>query len=140
MRPRPVRLHHLAQRLRPQRPPRQHQRRPRARNHFDLAAKTIADIYKARWQIELFFKAIKQNLKIHAFIGNSRNAVMTQVWIALCAWLLVWFLKAISKTDWSLQRLMRVLQLNVFAKQDLLVLARGAPPPEPDTGQLGLGV
>lgn len=109
-------------------------------NNFDLAAKTIANIYKARWQIELFFKAIKQNLKIHAFIGNSRNAVMTQVWIALCAWLLVWFLKAISKTDWSLQRLMRVLQLNVFVKQELLALARGVPPPEPDTGQLGLGV
>lgn len=109
-------------------------------SHFDLAAKTIADIYKARWQIELFFKAIKQNLKIHAFIGNSRNAVMTQVWIALCAWLLVWFLKAISQTDWSLQRLMRVLQLNVFSKQEVLALARGTPPPEPDTGQLGLGV
>ena len=65
---------------------------------------------------------------------------LTQVWIALCAWLLVWFLKAISKTDWSLQRLMRVLQLNVFVKQELLALARGVPPPEPDTGQLGLGV
>lgn len=110
-------------------------------NHFDLAAKTIAEIYKARWQIELFFKAIKQNLKIHAFIGNSRNAVMTQIWIALCAWLLLWFVRVISKTDWSLQRLMRVLQMNVFAKRDLLELARGAPPPEPDkTIQLGLGV
>ena len=85
-------------------------------NRFDLAAKTIADIYKARWQIELFFKAIKQNLKIHAFIGNSRNAVMTQVWIALCTWLLLWFLKAISKTKWSLQGLMRVLQMQVFIK------------------------
>lgn len=110
-------------------------------NRFDLAAKTIADIYKARWQIELFFKAIKQNLKIHAFIGNSRNAVMTQIWIALCAWLLLWWLKAISQTDWSLQRLMRVLQLNVFTKQDVLALARGTPPPEPDPmGQLGLGI
>lgn len=99
-------------------------------NRFDLAAQTIAAIYKARWQIELFFKAIKQNLKIHAFIGNSRNAVLTQVWIALCAWLLLWFVKAISKTGWSLQGLMRVLQMNVFTKRDLLELARGTPPPE----------
>lgn len=110
-------------------------------NRLDLSAKTIADIYKARWQIELFFKAIKQNLKIHAFIGNSRNAVMTQIWVALCAWLLLWFIKAVSKTRCSLQGMMRVLQMNVFAKRDLLELARGTPPPEPDkTIQLGLGV
>lgn len=53
-------------------------------NHFALSAKTIADIYKQRWQIELFFKWIKQNLKIKTFIGTSKNAVMTQIWIALC--------------------------------------------------------
>jgi IS4 transposase len=52
-------------------------------NHFKLSARTIADVYKDRWQVELFFKAIKQNLKIHAFVGNSRNAVLTQIWIAL---------------------------------------------------------
>ena len=57
-------------------------------NNFKLAAKTIADIYKARWQVELFFKWVKQNLKIKSFIGTSKNAVMTQIWIALCVYLL----------------------------------------------------
>lgn len=100
-------------------------------NRFDLAARTIADIYKARWQVELFFKAIKQNLKIHAFVGQSLNAVMTQLWIALIAWLLLWRLKVQSGSSWSLQRLMRVVQMNVFAKRDVLALARGTPPPGP---------
>ena len=58
-------------------------------NNFDLAASTIAEIYKARWQIELFFKWIKQNLKIKSFLGTSRNAVMTQIWIAICIYLLL---------------------------------------------------
>ena len=62
-------------------------------NNFTLAAKTIADIYKARWQVELFFKWVKQNLKIKSFIGTSKNAVMTQIWIALCVYLLLSFIK-----------------------------------------------
>jgi hypothetical protein len=62
-------------------------------NHFKLAARTIADVYKARWQIELFFKWIKQNLKIKSFVGTSKNAVMTQIWIALCVYLLIAFIK-----------------------------------------------
>ena len=57
-------------------------------NNFKLAARTIADIYKARWQVELFLKWIKQNLKIKSFVGTSKNAVMTQIWIALCIYLL----------------------------------------------------
>lgn len=60
-------------------------------NNFTLCARTIADIYKARWQVELFFKWIKQNLKIRSFVGTSKNAVMTQVWIALCIYLLLAF-------------------------------------------------
>jgi IS4 transposase len=67
-------------------------------NHFKLSARTIADVYKDRWQVELFFKAIKQNLKIHAFVGNSRNAVLTQIWIALCTYLILSYLKLLSKT------------------------------------------
>ena len=55
--------------------------------HFHLSAKTIADIYKSRWQVELFFKWIKQNLKVKSFVGTSRNAVMTQVWTAMCIYL-----------------------------------------------------
>ena len=53
-------------------------------NHFHLSANTIAAVYKDRWQVELFLKAIKQNLNIKAFLGKSRNAIMTQIWIAMC--------------------------------------------------------
>jgi putative transposase len=99
-------------------------------NHFGLSAKTVADIYKDRWQVELFFKAIKQNLKIHAFVGNSRNAVLTQIWIALCTYLVLSFLKFLSKSGWSQQRILRVLQTNLFSKLDLLTLIKPSPPPE----------
>jgi hypothetical protein len=72
-------------------------------NNFALAASTIAAIYKARWQIELFFKWIKQNLKIKSFIGTSKNAVLTQIWIALCTYLLIAFLNFQSKSKRSMQ-------------------------------------
>ena len=98
-------------------------------NNFKLAAKTIADIYKARWQVELFFKWVKQNLKIKSFIGTSKNAVMTQIWIALCVYLLLAFIKYQSKLKKSMQQILRLLQLNLFEKRDLLTLLRGDPPP-----------
>ena len=94
-------------------------------NNFKLAARTIADIYKARWQVELFFKWIKQNLKIKSFIGTSKNAVMTQIWIALCMYLLLAFLKFQSKLKKSMQQILRLLQLNLFEKRDLMALLRG---------------
>jgi len=97
-------------------------------NNFKLAAKTIADIYKARWQVELFFKWIKQNLKIKSFVGTSRNAVMTQIWIALCVYLILAFLKFQSGFNKSMQQILRVLQLNLFEKRDLIALLRGDPP------------
>ncbi len=97
-------------------------------NNFKLAAKTIADIYKARWDIELFFKWIKQNLKIKSFIGTSKNAVMTQVWIALCVYLLVAFIKFQSKLKKSMQQILRLLHLNLFEKRDLMALLRGDQP------------
>lgn len=97
-------------------------------NHFGLSAKTIANVYKDRWQVELFFKAIKQNLKIHAFVGNSRNAVLTQIWIALCTFLVLSYLKFLSKTGWSEQRILRLLQANLFSKKDLMALIRPSPP------------
>ena len=109
-------------------------------NNFKLAAKTIADIYKARWDVELFFKWIKQNLKIKSFIGTSKNAVMTQIWIALCMYLLLAFIKFQSKLNKSMQQILRLLQLNLFEKRGLLALLRGDPPidqMEP-TGQLVL--
>jgi len=96
-------------------------------NNFKLAAKTIADIYKARWQVELFFKWIKQNLKIKSFIGTSKNAVMTQIWIALCVYLLLAFIKFQSKLNKSMQQILRLLQLNLFEKRDLMALLRGNP-------------
>lgn len=96
-------------------------------NNFKLSAKTIADIYKARWQVELFFKWIKQNLKIKSFVGTSKNAVMTQIWIALCIYLLLAFLKFQSKLTKSMQQILRLLQLNLFEKRDLMALLRGDP-------------
>ena len=97
-------------------------------NNFKLSAKTVADIYKARWQVELFFKWIKQNLKIKSFIGTSKNAVMTQIWIALCVYLLLAFIKFQSKLKKSMQQILRLLQLNLFEKRDLMALLRGDPP------------
>lgn len=97
-------------------------------NHFKLAAKTIADIYKARWQVELFFKWIKQNLKIKSFVGTSKNAVMTQIWIALCVYLLIAFIKFHAKIKQSMQQILRLLQLNLFEKRDIMGLLSGDPP------------
>ncbi len=109
-------------------------------NNFKLSAKTIADIYKARWQVELFFKWIKQNLKIKSFVGTSKNAVMTQIWIALCVYLLLAFLKFQSKLQKSTQQILRLLQLNLFEKRDLMALLRGDPPRDnqPDINQMVL--
>ena len=100
-------------------------------NNFDLAASTIAEIYKARWQIELFFKWIKQNLKIKSFLGTSRNAVMTQIWIAICVYLLLAYLKFASQIDRSLQQILRLLQLNLFDRRELRSLLVGDPPEPP---------
>ena len=98
-------------------------------NNFKLSAKTIADIYKARWQIELFFKFIKQNLKIKSFVGTSKNAVLTQIWVAMCTYLILAFIKFSNQIDGSLKKVLRVLQLNLFERRDLIALLRGDPPP-----------
>ena len=91
-------------------------------NADHLDAKTIADLYKERWQIELFFKWIKQNLRIKTFLGTSRNAVLTQVWIALIVYLLLAFLKYRAKLGLSMQQMLRLLQLNLFERRNLLEL------------------
>jgi len=96
-------------------------------NNFKLSAKTIADIYKERWQIETFFRWIKQNLKIKAFIGNSQNAVMTQIFVAMIAYLLLHYLKCLSRINVSPQNLLRVIQLNLFSNRSLRELFE--PPP-----------
>ena len=88
-------------------------------NAHHLQANEVADIYKERWQIEQFFKWIKQNLKIKTFLGTSSNAVLTQVWIALCAYLLISFLKFKAKLGSSMTKILRILQLNLFERRIL---------------------
>lgn len=85
-------------------------------NNFTLPALTIAAIYKSRWQIELFFKWIKQNLRIKVFYGTSDNAVRTQIWIATCVYLMVACLNKIHGIDESLSRILQVFSVNVFQK------------------------
>jgi hypothetical protein len=100
-------------------------------NNFKLAASTIAEIYKARWQIELFFKGLNQNLKIKSFLGTSRNAGMTHIWLAICVYLLLAYLKFASRIGQS----MYLLQLNLYERRGLRGLLVGDPP-EPLAQQL----
>ena len=102
-------------------------------NHYRLSARTIAAIYKDRWQIELFFRSIKQNLKIKTFVGHSKNAILTQIWIALCTFLVLAYLKFSSTIDASLQQILRLLSLNLFQRRDLLHLFQPRPPDLPMT-------
>jgi len=88
-------------------------------NNMKLGATTIAAIYKDRWQIELFFKALKQNLKIKTFVGTSPNAVKTQIWTALIAMLLLRYLQLRSRFNWSLSNLVALLRMNLFTHRDL---------------------
>ena len=88
-------------------------------NHLDFGATTIADIYKERWQIELFFKALKQNLRVKSFVGTSENALRIQIWTALIAMLLLKWLHHLSKAGWSLSTLATMLRLNLFTYRDL---------------------
>ena len=88
-------------------------------NHLDFGATTISRIYKERWQIELFFKALKQNLKIKTFVGTSENAVRIQIWTALIAMLLLKMQQLRSKWGWSLSNLSALLRLNLMAYRKL---------------------
>lgn len=89
-------------------------------NNFKLAASTIAQIYKSRWQIELFFKWIKQNLKIKSFLGTSKNAVLTQVWVAMSYYLLLSYIKYQTKYGHSLLQLSRVIRETLFERKTLI--------------------
>jgi len=89
-------------------------------NNLKLAATTIADIYKQRWQIELFFKALKSNLKIKSFLGTSRNAVWTQIWTALIAILILKYMQLRAQAGWSFSRLLAMVRLNLFTYRDLM--------------------
>lgn len=102
-------------------------------NHHGLGATTVAAIYKDRWQIELFFKALKQNLKIKTFVGTSANAVKTQIWTALISMLLLRYLQLCSRFGWSLANLVALLRMNLFTHRDLMAWLDQpfATPPDP---------
>jgi hypothetical protein len=102
-------------------------------NLLELSPATIAAIYKDRWQIELFFKALKQNLKIKTFVGTSANAVKTQIWTALICMLLLRYLQLRSRFGWSMANLVALLRMNLFTHRDLAAWIDEpfAVPPDP---------
>jgi hypothetical protein len=91
-------------------------------NNFELAPKVIADLYKSRWQVELFFKWIKQHLRIKAFYGTSENAVKTQVWVAISVYVLIALIKKRLNLEISLYTMLQILSVSVFEKVDILQL------------------
>lgn len=103
-------------------------------NHLTWSAQTIADIYKQRWQVELFFKWIKQNLRIKTFLGNTENAVKTQIFAALCTYLIVAYIKFQSRAKQTYQQILRLIQVNAFSKMGLSVLF---DPPDKDVNPSG---
>jgi IS4 transposase len=113
-------------------------------NHLTLGASTVARIYKDRWQIELFFKALKQNLRVKTFVGTSANALHTQIWTALIALLLLKYLQLKARFGWSLSNLVALLRMNLLVYRDLwawLDEPFTGPPPlsEPVQGTLAFG-
>ena len=109
-------------------------------NHFRWSANTIAGIYKQRWQVELFFKWIKQNLKIKSFIGTSMNAVITQIMVALCVHLILKWMKFTFSLKQSAMQIIRLLQMNLFVSRDLMALFKPPKPKLIDTDQLSLKI
>lgn len=110
-------------------------------NDFRLSAQTVADIYKSRWDIELFFKTIKQNLKIKRFMGYSPNAVRIQIFVAMIAYLLISLIKFLQKSAWSVQKIFRLVRTNLFERKDISTLFTGVfkyPLPMKDVSQLAL--
>ena len=89
-------------------------------NNFTLPALTIAQIYKCRWQVELFFKWIKQHLRIKAFFGTSENAVKTQIWIAVSVYVLVAIIRKRLGLDASLYQILQILSVTLFEKTPIL--------------------
>lgn len=109
-------------------------------NHLEFAASTIAAIYKERWQIELLFKALKQNLRIKTFVGTSSNALHIQVWTALISMLILRYLQLKSQFGWSLSNLLAMLRFNLFTYRDLWTWLNApfSPPGLPQPVQLVL--
>lgn len=94
-------------------------------NNLDLSAETIAAIYKSRWDIELFFKWMKQNMKMKSFIGTSRNAVLIQIWTAAIAYILIAYIKFLSKVSMSFTEIFRILGHNLFDDRSIHELLWG---------------
>jgi len=88
-------------------------------NNFVLPAITIANLYRCRWQVELFFKWIKQHLRIKAFYGTTENAVKTQIWIAISVYVLVAIVKKTLNLDQSLYTILQILSLTLFEKEPI---------------------
>jgi hypothetical protein len=110
-------------------------------NHLDLGATTVARIYKDRWQIELFFKALKQHLRVKTFVGTSANALHIQIWTALIALLIVKYLQVTARFGWSLANLVALLRMNLFVYRDVWIWLNdpfSSPPlpPEPEQATL----
>jgi hypothetical protein len=101
-------------------------------NNFDLPAGTIADLYRCRWQIELFFKWIKQHLRIKSFFGTSENAVKTQIWIAVCVYLLIAIVKKRLALEASLYTILQLTSVTAFEKIPLNQLFSESPRPKPN--------
>jgi len=95
-------------------------------NNMNLSAKTIADLYKSRWQVELFFKWIKQHLRIKAFYGTSENAVKTQIWIAISIYVLIAIIKKKLNLKLSLYSILQILSIALFEKTPILTALTGA--------------
>jgi hypothetical protein len=110
-------------------------------NNFTLDAMQVSLLYRSRWQIELFFKWIKQNLRIKAFVGNSANAVKCQIWIAISTYVLVAIIKKKLKSRASLHSIMQVLSVNLFEKTPLIELLQAIDEPDeqgPSDAQMSL--
>jgi hypothetical protein len=95
-------------------------------NNFIITAKTVAEIYRSRWQVELFFKWIKQHLRIKSFFGTSPNAVKTQIWIALITYLLVAIVKKKLNLPGSLHTILQILEVNLFEKKPIFQVVSDA--------------
>ena len=101
-------------------------------NIFTVPAKTVADIYKQRWQVELFFRWIKQHLRIKTFYGTSPNAVKTQIWTAVSIYLLVAILKKRLDLPGSLHTILQILEVNIFDKRSIIQIVKDAYKLKPD--------
>ena len=91
-------------------------------NNFDIPALTVAELYRNRWRVELFFKWIKQHLKIKAFFGTSANAVKTQIWIAICIYVMVAIIRKMEKIELNLYTILQIFSVSLFEKVSIYQL------------------